>query len=234
MPISISFPAANITTDLATKLVTFVDATTYTSPVRTAQGVFVKIFKVDYAGNRTALTTTPNNVDPASASTTTWAATFTEDGWYQMLYVAAPTYSGAATYAQYDAVYDPTTKLVYRSKSAGNIGNALVNTTFWEFIADPSSLALNVGTSLASPNLNTNTSVTTLNLGLYPETRVAFGSSTATAFLEATSTYKRSQDVRTYELLGLAIDGMKIADSRQSYSLLETFARRASSIIATL
>lgn len=234
MAITISFPAANISTDLTTNLITIVDGTTYTSPVRTAQGVFVSVYKTDFDGSRTPLATTANNADPASASTNTWTCPFTKDGWHQIFYVAAPTYSGGTTYAQYDAVYDPSTKKIYRSKSAGNLGNAISNTTFWELIPDATSLSLNVGTSIASPNLNTNTSVAIVNFGVNPVTRVAFGDQTAKAFLEVSSNYKRSQDVRNYELLGLAVDSMKIADARQNYTFYEIAARKASSIITNL
>lgn len=230
MAITISFPANNVTTDLSTNKVTFIDGTTYTSPVRTSQGVFFKVAKVDVDGTRTILTTTPNNSDPASASTNTWVCNFIKDGWYQGLFVAAPTYSAGVTYAIYDAVYDPGTKLVYRSKVNSNLGNAVANTTFWELIPDATTLALNIGTSIQSNNLNTNTSATIVNFGLYPKTKVAFGESTGNAFLEATSTYKRSEDVREYELLGLAVAAMQIADSRQEYSSLELYARRAASI----
>ena len=234
MAITVSFPAANITTDLTLNTITVVDGSTYGSPARTTLGVFVKLYKTDYTGARTYLTTTANNTDPASASTNTWTATYTADGWHTILYVAAPAYSGGTTYAQYDLVYDSTTKLAYRSKSAGNLGNALVNTTFWEFISDPSSIALNVGTSTQSVNLNAITSVANLNFGITSATKVALGTQTGLAFLEGSSTFRRGLDVRNYEILDLAVEDMKFCDSRQNYSALEIAARRAASVIANL
>lgn len=232
MAVTISFPAANITVDLSASTITAVDGSTYGSPLRNTLGVYLSIYKVDYAGSRTLLTTTGNNANPQTD--TQWVCSYSTDGWYKFFYVGVPNYAGGTPYAQYDAAYDNVNKRVYRSKSAGNIGNALVNTTFWELISDPASLVLNIGTSTASVNLNTITSIANLNVGLYPTTKVKFGDQCGLAFLEASSTYKRSQDVRNYELLGLAVDDMKECDSRQQYSLLEITARRASALIAQL
>jgi len=215
---------------LDTYIGTITDSSTYTSPTRATCGVYVKVYKVDYSGGRTYLTTTPNNSDANTDSS--WNYVFTTDGWAQVFYVAVPDYAGGTTYAQYDAVFDPTNKLVYRSKSAGNIGNALNNTTFWELISDPTSLCLNVGTATASPNLNTNTSIAILNVLPFPITKTNFGTKTGDAFLEASSDYKRSQNVRLYELLGLAIDGMTIAINRQEFSKGELYARRARSLVS--
>lgn len=232
MAITVSFPAANIVTDLTAVTITATDASTYTSPTRTGVGVFVKLYKMDYTGNRTALTTTPNNSDPASASTTSWSALYTADGWHQLVYVAAPAYSAGTTYAQYDVVYDSSTKGLYQSQQAGNIGNLLTNATYWTAVPDPLTVALAIGTSQQAANLVALTSTAILNFGVKAALAVAFGDQTGNAFLEMTSDYKRSQDVRVYELLGLALDAIKVADSRQNYSALEIYARRAASIIA--
>jgi hypothetical protein len=215
--------------DLTANTGLIVDGSTYTSPTRATCGVYVKVYKLDYTGARSYCTTTPNNNDANTDSQ--WTFAFSTDGWHQVLYVAPPDYAGGTTYAKYDAVFDPTNKLVYRSKSAGNVGNAVTNTTFWELISDPTSLALNVGTSTASVNLNTNTSVATLNLLLRPKTKVNFGTKAGDAFLEASSDYKRSQDVRLYELLDLALNAMTIAENRLEFSQGELYARRAISLV---
>ena len=205
---------------------------TYTSPARTSLAVYVKLSKTDYTGAKTLLTTTANNADPTSAGTNIWTAPYTADGWHQILFVALPFYAGGTTYAQYDAVYESGS--VYRSKSAGNIGNAVSNTTYWELISDPTSLALTAGTSTGSPNLAAITSTAVLSFGVRASISAAFGDQAGDAFLEMTSDYKRSQDVRMHELLALAVDSIDTADSRQNYSALEIYARRAESIIADL
>lgn len=227
---AITVNLTNITVDLTTGIGTVVDGSTYTSPTRATAGVYLKVYKTDYAGSRSYLTTTSDLSDPNVDSQ--WAFPFSGgDGWHQLAYVAVPDYSGATNYAKYDAVFDPTNKIVYRSKSAGNIGNALANTTFWEVIADPAALAFNVGTSTQSVNLNTITSVVTYNIILSPTTKQAAGTQAGQAFLEASSDYRRSQDVRLWELLDLAVVDMDVCNSRQEYSLGELAARRAAYLI---
>lgn len=226
MAITVNVSGITINTTAGTGTIT--DASVYTSPTRATVGVFVKVYKIDHLGAREALVTTSDTGLADTAAV--WTFTYPTDGRYKILYVAAPDYSGAVTYAQYDAVFNPTSGGVFRSKSAGNIGNALNNTTFWEPIPDPATLAFNIGTAQASPNLNTNTSVAAVDTILFAITKENFGTKASEAFLEASSTYRRSQDVRTYELLGLAVDGMNIANDRQEYQLGEIIARRAISL----
>lgn len=227
---AITINLTNITVDLTTSIGTIVDGSTYTSPTRATCGVYVKVYKTDYAGNRTLVTTTPNLGD--ANTDTQWTFPYAVDGWYKIAYVAPPDYAAGTTYAKYDAVFDPTNKLVYRSKSAGNIGNALLNTTFWEVIPVPTDLAFNVGTTTESPNLTTITGVTVYNIILYSIISKAYGDATGSAMLEASSDYKRSEDVRYNELLFLAKESIKIANNRQAYSTGEIYARRAADLIA--
>jgi hypothetical protein len=227
---AITINLSNVTVDLDAETGTLVDGTTFTSPVRSGFGVFVKVYKVDYNGGRVYLTTTPNSSDPEAVTQWTWA--WDTDGWHQIFYVAVPDWA-ATTYAKYDAVFDDSANIVYRSKVNSNtvtVVGDLANTTNWEVISDPTSLCLNVGTASASANLNTLTSITTGNVILYPETLDNFEEQTGLAFLEQTSSYKRSEDVRLYELLGLACDGMEIANTQQEYALGELYARRAISL----
>lgn len=215
--------------NISTGVMTVTDGSTYTSPTRATCGVFVKVYKVDYDGNKLALTTTGNNSDANTDSS--WTCLYTLDGWYKIAYVAIPDYGGGVTYAIYDAVFDPATKLVYRSKANDNLGNALNSTTHWELISDPASLAFNVGAANQSVNLNTITGVTVLN-SIFDDYLVdAFGTQAGIAFLESSSDYKRSEDVRLHELLALAIKAIEVADARQEYSEGEIFARRADDLI---
>lgn len=131
---------------------TITDATTFTSPLRTAVGVFLNVYKVNHLSVKTALTATPDDADPEV--TASWDFDIDEDGWYLAYYVSIPDYAGGTTYALYDAAFDPTTGLVYRSKQAGNIGQSLANTTYWEPITDPASLAANQDTATESANID--------------------------------------------------------------------------------
>lgn len=211
--------------DLTTSVITITDASTYSTPTRAQVGVFVKVYKTDYQGAKSAITTTGNASDPETD--VSWTCNFPTDGWFQIAYVAPQDYAGGTTYAKYDAVFDPATNNVYRSKSNGNLGNALNNTTFWELITDPAALAFNIGTATESLNMTAYTGQTVQNIVLFPLTKVEFGTETGLAFLEASSDYKRSEDVRLAELLQLAVTAMTVANDRQEYSLGEIFARRA-------
>lgn len=212
------------TPDLTANTFTVTDNSTYVTPARSGYGVFTKTYKVNYDGTRNTLTNTSNNSNPVTDSI--WTVSFTTDGWYQTFYVAPLNYSGATTYAKYDAVFDPTGKLVYISQQAANTGNALTNTAFWQPVADPTQLALNVGATNQSNNLASSLS----SVILYPLTSVNFGTQTGIAFLEPTTTAKRSADVRLYELLGLAVDSMFRANATAQWTAGEIFARKATSI----
>lgn len=132
---------------------TLLDSTVYTSPVRSAVRVFTTGYKIK-ADNTvdSTLTMTSNTGDPATV--TYWNFNIPKDGWFRFPFVIIKAaYSGGTTYAQYDAVYDSATNLVYRSKVAGNVGHSLSNVTYWELITDPSSLANNKGQSNESLNI---------------------------------------------------------------------------------
>lgn len=229
---AITINLTNITVDPVAGTMVVVDGTTYTSPVRTALAVYMKIYKVDYSAARTYVTTTGNNTDPASASLNQWSASYTADGWYKLAYVAIPFYAGGTTYAKYDAAYDSTNKLVYRSKSAGNIGNALTNTTFWELITDPAALAFNIGSTSESVNLTTITSQAVYNIVLKGYLDQYFLSKTEDSMVEASSDYRRPQDVRLAEFLLLGVFGIDVANNRQNYILGEQISRRCAYLIA--
>lgn len=227
---ALTIDLSDITIDVEAATGVIVDGSTYGSPARNTLGVFLKVYKVDKDGARTEETNTSNASDPESDSE--WTFEYSTDGWRQIFYVAVPKWA-ATTYARYDAVYDAVNDIVYRSKVNANVVTVLANlsnTTNWEVISVPTSLALNVGTSTQSNNINTITGANIYNTVLYQTIQECFEEKTSEAFIEASSDYKRSQDVRVYELLGLAIDGIDIANEREEYSLGEIIARRAMSI----
>lgn len=130
---------------------TYVDGITYTSPLRTAGSVYFSVAKVSYAGVETALTVTSNNSNPTIDSR--WSITYAGDGYYKARYAFIPTYSTATTYAKYDSVVSGG--VVYRSKLAANLNNAVTNTTWWEVISDGASIATNKGSATESLNCDT-------------------------------------------------------------------------------
>lgn len=218
--------------DLDTSTLTITDASTYTSPSRATCGVFLKVFKVDSTGSRTDLQATSSG-DPNTDSV--WTCNFEGDGWYKYFYVAVPDWA-VTTYNIYDAVFNPLTNIVYRSKVGSNsvaTASDLLVTANWEVITDPAELAIQLGTITQSVNLITLASIGVFNDILYPNTKRNFGAQASLAFLEHASSYKRPQDVRLYNLLGIAVDGMQIALDREEYSLGEIIARRATSICSS-
>lgn len=128
------------------------DDTVYTSPVRSSVRVFATGYK--YSSDDSIDETLTMTSDTGSATTvTSWEFNYPKDGWFRYLFVIIKSaYSSGTTYALYDSVYDGSNN-VYRSKQAGNIGNSLGNTTYWEPITDPSQLALNKGESNESLNI---------------------------------------------------------------------------------
>ena len=131
--------------------VTITDGTTFSDPVRASVNVYFASSKVDYDENETVLTITSDDSDPGTDST--WSYSYSNgDGYYKMRYIEIDDYNVATTYALYDAVNSGG--VVYRSKSAGNVGNAVTNTTYWEVISSPTSLCDNKGSATESLNAN--------------------------------------------------------------------------------
>lgn len=227
MAITVSFTPSSVTlsTTGGSSTFTLTDNSTYTSPARNAVGVFLTVFKTDYKGAMSPLTSSSDDSDPATDSI--WTVIFSSDGWHQGLYVAVPNYNGGTTYAKYDAAYDTSSKQVYVSSIAGNIGHALSNTTYWSVVSDPTTLALNVGLSNESANIT----ATTLNFVEYPYIKQGFGTQTGIAFLEESTDAKRTKDVRKYHLLELAVNCINESDIAGDYQTAEIVARRASALL---
>ena len=211
-----------IATDHLTATVT--DSTTYASPLRTGVGVYLNVYKVDFQGGETLLTTTLDNSDPDT--TATWTFDLDYDGHYRYKYVAPPDYAGGTTYAIYDAVFDPTNDLVYRSKSNGNIGNALLNTTYWEPILDPPTLADNDGET--NESLNTDTSIVNRVIGTL--TKDKRDSHAVDASLECCLDCERNKDVDLFTLLDLFVEALVEADTSSEFNKGERIARRADAL----
>lgn len=226
MAIVVAFTPSTVTlsTTGGTSTFTLTDATTGYG-TRSNFGVYLTVFKTDFSGGMSPVTSSANGVPTTS---TIWAVDFTQDGWYQGLYVAIPVWSSGTTYNQYDAVYDLSSNTSYISITGANLNHAVTNPTYWTAVSDPSAIALNVGLSNESLNLNGVTgSAQTLNFSQIPLTRQAFGYQTGIAFLEESTDSKRTKDVRKYHLLGLSVDAMYESDIAGDYQTVEIIARRA-------
>lgn len=202
------------------------DSTTFTSPLRAAVGVFLKIHKVNYLSVKTALTATPDNSDPDS--TASWTFPINEDGWYIAYYVSIPDYSNTTTYALYDAVFDSVSNSVYRSKQAGNVGQAISNTTFWELISDPATLAENKDTATASLNID---SLIYNDIILNKVTAYRGDKAVEAAQEGASATDEPIESTWHFSIADVNMEAALTAEVRQQYAAAERYVRRMDELV---
>ena len=205
---------------------TITDTTTFTSPLRTAVGVFFKIYKVDYLSVRTAVTATGDTTDPETV--TKWTFPIAKDGWYQAHYVSIPDYAAGTTYAIYQAAYDPATDLVYRSKSNGNLGNALSNTTFWELISDATTLALNKDTATASTNID---SLVFNDIILNKVTAYRGDKAIEAAKEGASAVDEPTESSWVFSIADFNMEAALTAEIRQQFASAERYVRRMDELV---
>lgn len=227
MAITVNIPEPTV--DLDTSIGTVLDSSVYSSPTRASVGVFVKVYKLSYDGVKTYLPTAGASLDPELDAS--WTFEYSEDGWILVNYISIPDYNGATNYSIYDAAFDPTTKLVYSSKSSGNSGNALSNTTFWQLVTNPTDLVYLIGSVNQPTNVLNTQGLASLYYIINPYVKRGYGTLAGDAFLEASTTYRRTQDVRLHELVGLGIIAIDIAKARLEYSRGELFCRKATNLI---
>lgn len=206
------------------------DGTTYASPVRTVVGVFLKSQKMNHdATVASTLTTTGNNSDPETD--TQWTVTLGTDGWYRFLMVSVPDFDSLATYNLYDAVFDPATNKVYRSKQAANTTDTLTDTAWWEEITDPATLASNEGEANDSANIDS----LIYEPGVFPNSEYGYANQIALASEEYLSSLNiPDADLNQYSLLSLLVNGAYVRADRSQMSQAERITRRLESILETL
>jgi len=224
MSLSIDISFDSITADRTTG--TLIDNTIYggSNPARNILGGFLSGNKLKFdASIDSALTITPNNSDPEIVSA--WTFNIPKDGWFRFTFSLLPIYAGGTTYALNDAVYNPTLQNAYISLQAGNIGNALSNTSFWAVVADPGALAINEGTTSQSFNITS----TVYQIIPAPNSEFAFASQIAITSTEG-GDVDREQTVQLYELLAVFVDGLYVRSDRNQYIQGERLARRIQSV----
>lgn len=212
-----------ISIDSTIETATITDSTVYGTggnPARADLRVFVNAYKGASDGTLEALTLASDDGDPQT--NTLWSWTFTRDGYHKVLYVAIPQYAGGTTYAQYDSVFDASTDIVYRSKSAGNVGNALSNTTFWEVVPDPATLANNFEEANESTNI---TSLIYLRV-LRPLSERGFANKIGES---CGCNDCEDQIIPDYNLFGFWLDAAEVADIRSQVLEGEIISRRIES-----
>lgn len=205
---------------------TITDATTFSSPLRSAVGVFVNIYKVNHLSEKTLLTSTPNVDDPETVAS--WSFDIDEDGWYLAYYVAIPDYSAGVTYAQYSAAFDPATNIVYRSKQAGNIGQSLANTAYWEVISSPATLAANQDTATESTNID---SLLYNDIILNKVTAYRGDKAIEAAKEGASATEEPVEASWQFAIADFNMEAALTAELRQQYAAAERYVRRMDELV---
>ncbi len=171
-----------------------------------------------------ALTITPNDVDPLVTSS--WSHSYTDDGWYNYFYVIIKDeYDAGDTYNQYDAVYSGSS--VYRSLINNNLGYALSNTSAWELITDPSTLAANKGETNESLNIE---SIIYQRIFTF-NSQYGYGSFVAEASEDCCGDCGDEESDAQYNLLSLLVNGAIQCDYRTLLPEGETICRRLSAIL---
>jgi hypothetical protein len=198
---------------------TLTDDSTFTSPLRSACGVFVQSYKMDGDNNATELEVTGDDDDPETDSN--WSIEYTGDGWYKTYYVSIPDFNSASTYAIYDAVFNASDNKVYRSKTNGNTEDTLTNTTYWEEITEPATLANNKDTSTESNNIDS---------VVYHRVFAANSQYEYGTLLSDLGNYMDADDTEftlsDYNLFAQWLDAVAIADSRTEVLDGELICRR--------
>lgn len=205
------------------------DSSVYTSPARSAVGVFASGYKMN-SNNTVAstLTLTGDTSDPETDSE--WTFNIPADGWFRFLFVIIPDFDTSDTYEIYDAVFNPTDNKVYRSKQNANTTDSLADTAWWEEITDPATLASNEG----EDNESTNIESTVYEVVLTPDAEYLYGNIIADASETCCSVDCSLESLFTYIRLGAILDGAYVAGDRGNYPSGEIKMRKFESLAESL
>lgn len=199
--------------------VTITDGTTYSDPARSVVNVYFASSKVNYNGDETVLTVTSDDSDPGTDAS--WSFDYSGDGYYKMRYIEIDDYNVGTTYALYDVVNSGG--IVYRSKTAGNVGNAVSNTTYWEVISSPTSLCDNKGGATESANANS----LVYERVFTADAQYGYGNC-----VSQNSMHTESDDedvLRDYDLFSIMLNGAVTADERTEVLSGELISRKIES-----
>lgn len=213
-------PSLSVSINNDRTILTVTDTTNYGAPneERTDFIVFLNAYKTDIDVERTAVVMTSNTGDPATVVSWTGPYSAGSDGWNQFAFVAIKAYSAVTSYSIYDAVFGPG-NIVYRSKINSNIGNDLGNTTYWEVISDPATLAFNEG------ELNESINITSLVYNRLFSYNSQWKYGNAIASNCACTDCDEPNLIYPYEILSMWVNGLILADQRSLWVKGETIAR---------
>lgn len=196
------------------------------NPARSAVRVFATGYKMA-SDNTVAETLTMTSNTGSATTVSAWDFPYSTDGWYKFPFVIIKeAYDVGDTYAIYDAVYDGS-NAVYRSKQNGNVGNALGNTTYWELISDPSSLAENEGEATESTNIESVVYQRVLTV----DSQYGYGTFLAEDGSACCGDCEDPSTVQTYKKLSLLVNAAINADIRLLFVEGEQICRKLQSLL---
>lgn len=145
-------PVFGVAIDAERTTITITDQTVYGAPnlVRADCAVWFSAAKVSYENVEENVETSGDDDSPSSDSS--WSFSYSlGDGYWKQRWVVIPEYNVSTEYDAYDAI--ESGGVVYRSKVDSNTGQSVLNTTYWEVISTPTSLADNKGEDTESENI---------------------------------------------------------------------------------
>lgn len=218
------FSVDSISSDRLTGIL--LDGTTYSSPARSATALYVVGQKINSnATVSSTLTITSDTSNPETAAAYTFS--IGSDGWHRFLIASIPDFDSGETYDIYDAVFDPGTAKVYRSKQNANTTDTLTDTVWWEEITSPATLASNEG----EVNESTNIDSLIYEVILVPNSSYLFANRISIASEEILTTENIPDDaLETYSLLACLLDGAIVYSDRSQMAQGERIVRRLESI----
>jgi hypothetical protein len=160
--------------------------------------------------------------DPTSVTNFTFS--IEKDGWNQYTVVFIPEYNNGTTYLLYDAVYEAG--VVYRATQNSFSGQTPPNSSYWEVISEPTSLAANDGTSTESANI----AFEIFNIIIYPFAKKLFGDAAEDYAIQCCGTFKDVEEFTAYKELGAIVKALQASNTRSRYASGERISRYAASL----
>lgn len=205
---------------------TLVDDTTYSDPLRADTGLFVVGYKMNSDSTvASTLTVTGNAGDPETDDEFTF--NLPADGWFRFGIVSVPDFDNTDTYSIYDAVFEPSTNKVYRSKQNGNTIDTLTNTVWWEEITSPGTLAFNA----EEANESTNIDYLIYEVNLSPNSEYGYASEISEMSEECCKVECSLENLLPLIRYATIIDGMTVHSDRSEMSAAERLARRMEALL---
>lgn len=168
----------------------------------------------------------PIAIDSYNAFTaSTWSATITEDGWYEIYFFGCLAWSNAITYAANYIAYDSSTDKFYKSLQAANLNHAVSDATWWIATTDVEDFAAAVALSQAN-TYETTTNYVELCRSLKCEAKMLVN---AGCGCEGTS-----NGMDQYEKVRLKVETVVIHEANQNFTEAQEIVEQLQAICSNM